>query len=145
MTFRARMMVGFGLVVLVPLAVFGLRVRAEMATRLTVEYGRRVQSLVGVIRADLDRQSAGIATRLDVLKDAIKAKPKEAGPYLQLAFIYAKYLRKTDQAVKYANQAIALDPLNFEAYQRLYDIGHKNKVARDFAILEDLDRPACQQ
>jgi tetratricopeptide (TPR) repeat protein len=59
---------------------------------------------------------------IDVLKDAIKAKPKEAGPYLQLAFIYAKYLRKTDQAVKYANQAIALDPLNFEAYQRLYEI-----------------------
>ena len=59
---------------------------------------------------------------IDVLKDAIKARPKEAGPYLQLAFIYAKYLRKTDQAVKYANQAIALDPLNFEAYQRLYEI-----------------------
>ena len=32
---------------------------------------------------------------IDVLKDAIKARPKEAGPYLQLAFIYAKYLRKT--------------------------------------------------
>jgi tetratricopeptide (TPR) repeat protein len=59
---------------------------------------------------------------IDVLKDAIKARPKEAGPFLQLAFIYAKYLRKTDQAVKYANQAIALDPLNFEAYQRLYEI-----------------------
>lgn len=59
---------------------------------------------------------------IDVLKDAIKAKPKEAGPYLQLAFIYAKYLKKMDQAVKYANQAIVLDPLNFEAYQRLYEI-----------------------
>lgn len=59
---------------------------------------------------------------IDVLKDAIKARPKEAGPYLQLAFIYAKYLKKTEQAVKYANQAIALDPLNFEAYQRLYEI-----------------------
>jgi tetratricopeptide (TPR) repeat protein len=59
---------------------------------------------------------------IDVLKDAIKARPKEAGPYLQLAFIYAKYLRKTDQAVKYANEAIALDPQNFEAYQRLYEI-----------------------
>jgi len=59
---------------------------------------------------------------IDVLKDAIKARPKEAGPYLQLAFIYAKYLRKTEQAVKYANQAIALDPLNFEPYQRLYEI-----------------------
>ena len=59
---------------------------------------------------------------IDVLKDAIKAKPKEAGPYLQLAFIYAKYLKKTEQAVKYANQAIVLDPQNFEAYQRLYEI-----------------------
>ena len=59
---------------------------------------------------------------IDVLKDAIKEKPKEAAPYLQLAFIYAKYLKKTEQALKYANQAIVLDPLNFEAYQRLYEI-----------------------
>ena len=59
---------------------------------------------------------------IDVLKDAIKAKPKEPAPYLQLSFIYAKYLKKTEQALKYANQAIALDPQNFEAYQRLYEI-----------------------
>jgi tetratricopeptide (TPR) repeat protein len=59
---------------------------------------------------------------IDVLKDAIKAKPKEPAPYLQLSFIYAKYLRKTDQALKYANQAVALDPKNFDAYQRLYEI-----------------------
>jgi tetratricopeptide (TPR) repeat protein len=59
---------------------------------------------------------------IDVLKDAIKAKPKEPAPYLQLSFIYAKYLKKTDQALKYANQAIVLDPQNFEAYQRLYEI-----------------------
>jgi tetratricopeptide (TPR) repeat protein len=59
---------------------------------------------------------------IDVLKDAIKAKPKEPAPYLQLAFIYAKYLKKTEQALKYANQAIVLDPLNFDAYQRLYEI-----------------------
>jgi len=58
---------------------------------------------------------------IDILKDTIKAKPKEPAPYLQLSFIYAKYLRKTDQALKYANQAIALDPHNFEAYQRLYE------------------------
>jgi tetratricopeptide (TPR) repeat protein len=69
---------------------------------------------------------------IDVLKDAIKEKPKEAAPYLQLAFIYAKYLKKTDQALKYANQAIVLDPLNIEAYQRLYEIeaaaGHPEKA-----------------
>jgi tetratricopeptide (TPR) repeat protein len=59
---------------------------------------------------------------IDVLKDAIKAKPKEPAPYLQLSFIYAKYLKKTEQALKYANQAVALDPKNFDAYQRLYEI-----------------------
>jgi tetratricopeptide (TPR) repeat protein len=59
---------------------------------------------------------------IDVLKDAIKAKPKEAAPYLQLSFISAKYLKKTDQALKYANQAIELDPRNFDAYQRVYEI-----------------------
>ncbi len=32
---------------------------------------------------------------IDILKDAIKANPKETAPYLQLAFIYAKYLQKT--------------------------------------------------
>src|ERR1043166_3695353 len=29
---------------------------------------------------------------IDVLKDAIKANPKDADPYQQLAYIYAKYL-----------------------------------------------------
>ena len=52
---------------------------------------------------------------IDVLKDAIKAKPKDPAPYLQLSFIYAKYLKKTEQALKYADQAIALDPKNFDA------------------------------
>lgn len=59
---------------------------------------------------------------IDVLKDAIKANPKELAPYLQLSFLYGKYLKKADQAAKYANQAIALDPKNFDGYQRLYEI-----------------------
>jgi tetratricopeptide (TPR) repeat protein len=77
---------------------------------------------------------------IDVLKDAMKARPKEPGPYLHLAFIYAKYLRKTDQAVKYANQAIALDPLNFEAYQRLYEI--EAAAGQPQKALAALDRAA---
>ena len=71
MSFRARVLIGFGVVVLVPLAVFGVRVRADMADRLTAEYQRRVASLAAVIRADLSRDSAGIAARLDALKQAI--------------------------------------------------------------------------
>ena len=51
-----------------------------------------------------------------------QSESEDAEPYLQLAFIYAKYLRKTDQAVDYVNRAIALDPADIEAYQRLYEI-----------------------
>ncbi|PYP67864.1 MAG: hypothetical protein DMD36_14160 [Gemmatimonadetes bacterium] len=71
MTFRTRILLGFGVVLLVPLVVFGLPIRALMANRLTAEYGRRVASLVGVIRTDLEQESAGIAGRLHALRDAI--------------------------------------------------------------------------
>src|SRR3989449_9099008 len=71
MTFRARLLLGFGAVVLVPLTVFGLQVRVVMANRLTAEYQQRVAALVSVIRADLDRQSAGIGLRLGALRDAV--------------------------------------------------------------------------
>ena len=71
MTFRTRILLGFGVVLLVPLVVFGLPIRALMANRLTAEYGRRVASLVGVIRTDLQQESAGIAGRLHALRDAI--------------------------------------------------------------------------
>src|SRR2546421_5581139 len=71
MTFRARLLLGFGAVVLVPLTVFGLRIRVVMANRLTAEYQQRVAALVSVIRADLDQRSGGIALRLAALRDAI--------------------------------------------------------------------------
>lgn len=80
-------------------------------------------------QAELALRVAGLLSRLedfpraiDVLKDAIKAKPKEPAPYLQLSVIYGNYLKKTEQALKYANQAIALDPKNLDGYQRLYEI-----------------------
>lgn len=80
-------------------------------------------------QADLASRVAALLTRqdefpeaIDILKDAIKANPKAAEPYLELAIIYAKYLKKTDQAVDYVNRAITLDPTNIDAYQRLYEI-----------------------
>jgi tetratricopeptide (TPR) repeat protein len=103
-----------------------LEENAEMENALAVyqrvlNFDPGLSELALRVAALLSRQG-DYPRAIDVLKDAIKARPKDAGPYLQLAFIYAKYLRKPDQAVKYANQAIALDPLNFEAYQRLYEI-----------------------
>ena len=89
-----------------------------------IQLASRVASLL--VRQD------NIPLAVDVLKDAIKANPKETSPYLQLAFIYAKYLRKPQQAVQYANQAIAVDPEEIDAYQRIYEIelasGDANKA-----------------
>ena len=88
---------------------------------------------------DLASHTAVLLTRqedypraIDVLKDAIKAKPKASGAYLQLAELYARYLKKMDQALKYSNQAVALDPHNIEAYQRIYEMelaaGHSKEA-----------------
>src|SRR5207247_11253737 len=53
---------------------------------------------------------------IDVLKDAIKANPNNAEPYQQLDFIYAKYLKKTDHAIDYANRAIVLYLYDVDSY-----------------------------
>src|SRR6266404_1394447 len=71
MTFRARLLLGFGAVVLVPLTVFGWRIRAVMTNRVTAEYQQRVAALVSVIRVDLDQRSEEIARRLAALREAI--------------------------------------------------------------------------
>jgi len=75
---------------------------------------------------------------IDVLKDAIKANPKNAEPYQQLAFIYTRYLKRTDQAIDYANRAIALNPGDVEGYQRLVEI--ELAAGQERSALEALDR-----
>jgi tetratricopeptide (TPR) repeat protein len=59
---------------------------------------------------------------IDVLKDAVKARPDAPDPYFELAFIYARYLRKLDAAVAFANKGIAIDPKRIDGYQRLFEI-----------------------
>jgi len=105
--------------------------------------------------ADLACRVASLLTRqddfpaaIDVLKDAVKSTPRAPEPYLQLAFIYAKYLKKIDQAVEYGNKAIALDPENIDGYQRVYEIelaaGDENKARQvlDLAAKADSNNPA---
>ena len=75
---------------------------------------------------------------IDVLKDAIKANPKNAEPYQQLAFIYTRYLKKTDQAIDYANRAIALNPGDIEGYQRLVEI--ELAAGQEKGAIDALDR-----
>ncbi|MEP6955543.1 MAG: tetratricopeptide repeat protein, partial [Chthoniobacterales bacterium] len=95
-----------------------------------VELASRVASL-------LTRQE-DFPRAIDILKDAIKANPKETGPYLQLAFLYARYLQKPEQALKYANQAVTLDPESIDGYQRIYEIEVTNSDPKK--ALAALDR-----
>ena len=59
---------------------------------------------------------------IQVLKDAIKAAPKEPLPCIYLSQLYAKNLNKPDLAIKYAEQAFALAPENFAALQSVYEL-----------------------
>src|SRR4051812_48285078 len=69
---------------------------------LTVHPGE--VELASRVAALLTRQE-DFPRAIDILKDASKANPKETGPYLQLAYLYARFLQKPEQALKYANQA----------------------------------------
>ena len=96
-------------------------------------------------QSDLAGRVAFLLTRqdsypqaIDILKDAVKAHPKNPGLYLQLAFIYARYLNKTDQAVDYVERAINIDPRNIDAYQRLCEI--QLAAGEEKKALQSLDR-----
>jgi len=54
-----------------------------------------------------------VANGIDVLKDLSKARPNETAAYLNLAYLYLKQLKKPELAVKYAEQAVRVDPKNF--------------------------------
>src|SRR2546421_3216405 len=77
---------------------------------------------------------------IDVLKAALKRHPKALEPYWEVAFIYAKYWKKVDQAIDFANKAIALDPQKIDGYQRLFEI-HLTAGDEKRAV-ETLDRAA---
>jgi tetratricopeptide (TPR) repeat protein len=85
---------------------------------------------------DLDPSNSDLAVKLafllaqrndptggiEVLKDANKASPRESLPLIYLSQMYAKYLRKPEAGVKYAEQALALDPTSYAAYLAMYEL-----------------------
>ncbi len=97
---------------------------AELAVKVAYELARR------------NDVSAGI----QVLKDAIKASPKEPLPYIYLSQLYSHYLRKPDLALTYTEQALALAPQNFKSHLAAYELfttsGQKAKA--DAAIVRTL-------
>ena len=72
MKFRTRLLISFGVVVLVPLLVFGLGIRREMSRSVTGQYDQRVQALVNVINADIAREGDRIGARLATMKNSLK-------------------------------------------------------------------------
>jgi tetratricopeptide (TPR) repeat protein len=70
---------------------------AELAVKVAYELARRND----------------ISGGIQVLKDCIKAAPKEPLPLIYLSQLYSKYLKKADLALKYAEQALMLAPDNF--------------------------------
>ncbi len=78
---------------------------AELAVKVAYELSRR------------NDVSGGI----QVLKDCIKAAPKEPMPLVYLSQLYAK-LKKPDLALKAAEQALAVAPENFACYLANYEL-----------------------
>jgi tetratricopeptide (TPR) repeat protein len=74
---------------------------------------------------------------IQVLKDAIKASPKAALPCIYLSQLYAKNLNKPELAMKYAEQALALEPDSFSALQAVYELYSSNGQEKKAAELLD--------
>ncbi|MDB6150681.1 MAG: Tetratricopeptide 2 repeat protein [Chthoniobacter sp.] len=89
---------------------------AELAVKVAYELARRNDAPAGI----------------QILKDAIKAAPKQPLPYIYLSQLYSKYLKKADLAQTYADQAIALAPDQFTGYLALFELheaaGQKQKA-----------------
>jgi len=79
-------------------------VDAKLAVRIANEYVRR----------------GDVPQGLALLKNAIKAQPKEPLPYVTLAYLYYKELNKPDEALKYAREGVAAAPYDLRTHQALF-------------------------
>lgn len=70
---------------------------------------------------DLARRGS-VTAGIEILKDTIQAAPGEPAPYLYLSQLYAKYLKKPDTALKYAQKALELDPSKFAFHLAVYEL-----------------------
>jgi signal transduction histidine kinase len=120
MTFRSRLLTAFGVVVLIPLLVFGFGIRREMTQRITSEYERRVNTLVSVINADLARETDRVAGRLGAMRAALQADNRFRN--------YVIRGENRDYALEYGGDAMRLAGLAFLQLQndegRIVSSGH---------------------
>ena len=72
MTFRARVLLAFILVAIIPLSVVGVATRRRVGETLTDQYLARVEALVAVIQQDIERRDRTVSERLDAIAEAIR-------------------------------------------------------------------------
>lgn len=97
---------------------------SDLALRLSQDYMRRGDTVEAIA----------------VLKDSLKARPKEANLAIALSLIYLRHLEKPDLAVRYANMALSAAPLRIEPYEAMVEI-HMTQGQRSKALAM-LDRAA---
>jgi signal transduction histidine kinase len=71
-TFRARLLLAFLLIAMVPLAVVGVASRRRVSDALSSQYQQRVEALVAVIQQDIGRQDRMVSERLAAIAEAMR-------------------------------------------------------------------------
>jgi tetratricopeptide (TPR) repeat protein len=93
----------------------------DLAVRLSFDHLRRGETVEAI----------------SILKDTIKAAPKESAPCLALSSIYLRHLHKPELASKYAQMAMEIAPKTFAPYQALWEIYQaQNQTAKSEQLLE---------
>jgi tetratricopeptide (TPR) repeat protein len=95
--------------------------KALAGYRKTLEFDPSYAELAVKVAYELARRN-DVSAGIQVLKDTIKAAPKEALPLVYLSQLYSKHLKKPDLALKYAEQALALAPDNLLCHSALYEL-----------------------
>lgn len=98
---------------------------ADLAVQVAVELAKRDE----------------VPTAIQVLKDAIKASPKEPEPLVYLSQLYSRHLKKPELAMKYAVLAVAQAPESFSGYLAAYEL---HMTAGDTAKAEAVLEQAAQ-
>jgi len=73
LSFRVRLLAGFLLLALLPLAAFGIGVRRQVAERIAASFEARADVVAGTIESRLEEEGAAISDRLEALAAEIDA------------------------------------------------------------------------
>ena len=108
--------------------------RALSGFRKTLEADPGYTELALKVAYELSKRNDPAAA-IQVLKDAIKATPKEPLPLVYLSQLYSRSLKKPDLALKYAEQAYALAPENSACALALFELHLAGGETKKAALL----------